>query len=232
METNNTMTACQASFPHSICRLVSKGVAGPVQPISRSLLCRSRSTRLAQCGICSYPSPTALPPAFCPHFSFSLAPPSCCWDTTGRRSRLLPPPITCQHRPFSIHASQGPQRHAARLGDDCAPHLLPPCSSHPYAAAHTPTIIRDPGVVLHNWETLASSEPTQHDGPTGWRPLRRGVSVDGCVNDGRTKSRGWGVEMAIPWSILGQVGAVCRDDQQASQQTNTPTDQPAHQPTD
>ena len=62
--------------------------------------------------------------------------------------------------------------------------------------------------MLHNWETLASSEPTQADGPTGWRPMRRAVWVDGALNDGGAVggSRGWGVEMAIPWSILGQVG--------------------------
>ena len=45
----------------------------------------------------------------------------------------------------------------------------------------------------------------QADGPTGWRPLRRGVWVDGALNDGKAESRGWGLEVAIPWSILGQV---------------------------
>ena len=59
--------------------------------------------------------------------------------------------------------------------------------------------------MLHNWETLAPSEPTQPDGPTGWRPMRRAVWVDGVLNDGEAMSRGWSVEMAIPWSILGQV---------------------------
>ena len=67
------------------------------------------------------------------------------------------------------------------------------------------TLVRDGGPVLHNWETISPSEPTQADGPTGWRPMRRGVWIDGTLNDEGGSSRGWGLEVALPWSILGQV---------------------------
>lgn len=30
---------------------------------------------------------------------------------------------------------------------------------------------------------------------------------DGAVNNGGVSSRGWGVEIAFPWSLLRQVGA-------------------------
>ncbi|KAG1668749.1 hypothetical protein FOA52_014295 [Chlamydomonas sp. UWO 241] len=70
---------------------------------------------------------------------------------------------------------------------------------------------RDGAAVLHNWETLEPARPTMADGPigsdgrpTGWRPMRHAVWVDGALNDGSGgNSKGWGVEMAIPWSVLG-----------------------------
>lgn len=57
------------------------------------------------------------------------------------------------------------------------------------------------GPVIHNWETLASSEPTEMQGPTGWRPLKRVVFVDGELNS-KSGGKGWGVELSIPWSIF------------------------------
>eukprot|EP00798_Chlamydomonas_sp_ICE-L_P012436 gene12436-15635_t len=63
---------------------------------------------------------------------------------------------------------------------------------------------RDGGPALTAFETVRSSEPTQWDGPTGWAPLKRAVHVDGTVNDGSAESKGWSVEMALPWSILCQ----------------------------
>ena len=63
---------------------------------------------------------------------------------------------------------------------------------------------RDGGPALHSFETVASSEPTIADGPTGWLPLKRAVHVDGHLNDGSRVSRGWSLELAIPWSNLRQ----------------------------
>ena len=34
--------------------------------------------------------------------------------------------------------------------------------------------------------------------------LRSAVSVDGTINDGRDVDRGWTVELAFPWSVLGE----------------------------
>eukprot|EP00195_Chlamydomonas_chlamydogama_P010478 CAMPEP_0202899086 /NCGR_PEP_ID=MMETSP1392-20130828/7420_1 /ASSEMBLY_ACC=CAM_ASM_000868 /TAXON_ID=225041 /ORGANISM="Chlamydomonas chlamydogama, Strain SAG 11-48b" /LENGTH=392 /DNA_ID=CAMNT_0049585183 /DNA_START=90 /DNA_END=1268 /DNA_ORIENTATION=+ len=67
---------------------------------------------------------------------------------------------------------------------------------------------RDGGPAIHSWETVAPSEPTQQDGPTGWRPLRRAVWVEGEINNGDVESKGWSVEMAVPWSVLGQGAGV------------------------
>jgi hypothetical protein len=56
-----------------------------------------------------------------------------------------------------------------------------------------------------SFESIAPSEPTIKDGPTGWEPVRRAVWVDGVLNDPSVESKGWGVEMAFPWSLLKQV---------------------------
>lgn len=63
---------------------------------------------------------------------------------------------------------------------------------------------RDGGPALMSWESVSPSEPTQLTGPSGWQPVRRGVWVDGKLNDPGTPSRGWGVELAFPWSLLSQ----------------------------
>lgn len=63
---------------------------------------------------------------------------------------------------------------------------------------------RDGGPPLMSFESIAPSEPTIQDGPTGWQPVQRAVWVDGGLNDPSLPSRGWGVEMAFPWSLLRQ----------------------------
>ncbi|KAL6745800.1 hypothetical protein V8C86DRAFT_2966537, partial [Haematococcus lacustris] len=65
-------------------------------------------------------------------------------------------------------------------------------------------LLLDGGPALMSWESVSPSEPTQLTGPSGWQPVRRGVWVDGKLNDPGTPSRGWGVELAFPWSLLRQ----------------------------
>lgn len=70
---------------------------------------------------------------------------------------------------------------------------------------------RDGGPPLMPWDTIAPSEPTMPDGPSGWTPITRAVHVDGVLNNGTVQSKGWYVEVALPWTILCQAaqGITC-----------------------
>lgn len=71
---------------------------------------------------------------------------------------------------------------------------------------------RDGGPPLMAWETIKPSEPTAPVGPSGWRPITHAVAVDGALNNGSAApSRGWSVEVAMPWTLLCQAasGVVC-----------------------
>lgn len=64
---------------------------------------------------------------------------------------------------------------------------------------------RNGGPAVMNWETVPPALPTQHTGPTGWRPASVSVRVspEGGLNSANG-STSWTVELSLPWSLLQQ----------------------------
>ena len=57
---------------------------------------------------------------------------------------------------------------------------------------------------LNNWETVRSSQPTEPNLPSGWKPMQHAVWINGTINNGSVPSFGWGLEVALPWNIIAQ----------------------------
>ena len=71
-----------------------------------------------------------------------------------------------------------------------------------------PSPYRDMGKLhtapLMNWETIAPSQPTESQLPTGWTPMQQAIWMNGTINNGTVPSVGWGLEVALPWTIIAQ----------------------------
>jgi hypothetical protein len=106
----------------------------------------------------------------------------------------------------------------ARLDD---PHVWGTLTTHDAVIFHDPDfeVFIDPNGDNHEYYELEINalgtcwdlylpKPYKDDGKAmnGWeiQGLRSGVFVDGSLNDPRDVDRGWSVELAIPWKVLGE----------------------------